>query len=86
MYDDEVVILRFIDSLLDGVVVRGRIEQARAGNHAGGIREPGRIPKRPDLAGGLISRTRASIEILVGRRVEEHGLHKVHIYKQFSGV
>src|SRR4030081_1345801 len=43
-----------------------------------GVGEPGRIPERPDLAGGLIARAGASIEVIVGGRIQEKRLHHIH--------
>ncbi len=78
MNHDQVVILRLVDSHLDGVIMRGRIEQTRTGNHSRWISEPSRVPERPDLAGRLISRAGATVEVVVRGRVQEEGLHHVH--------
>src|ERR1700674_1509745 len=55
------------------------VEQPRSRNHPGRIGEPGRIPERPDLAGGLVARARTPIEVIVGGRIEKKRLHHVHI-------
>src|SRR5438046_2711854 len=78
MDHDQVVIFRLRDRAGEVVIMGRRIEQARAWNHAGGIRQPGRIPERPDLAGGLVSGTGAAVEIVVGGRIEEESLHVIH--------
>ena len=46
-----------------------------AGNERRGLRQPGRIPERADLAPRLVARARAAVEALVGGRVQEERLH-----------
>src|SRR4029077_8449210 len=86
MNHDQVVILRLVNRHLDGVIVRERIEQTRAGDHSRWISEPSRIPERPDLAGRLISRAGATVEVVVRGRVQEEGLHHVHRLRILRGT
>jgi hypothetical protein len=51
----QIVIPSFSHRHFRGVVVRWSVEQARSGNQSRRIGEPGWIPKRPDLAGCLIT-------------------------------
>src|SRR6266436_2962754 len=47
------------------------IDEARAGDHGGGLREPRRVPERADLAPRLVARAGAAVEALIGGRVQE---------------
>ena len=55
---DQVVILRLVDRHLDRVIVRRRVEQPRARNHPGRIRQPRRDTKmtRPRASPGNVNR------------------------------
>src|SRR5581483_1398312 len=73
--DHEVVVRRDHDGFVLVQPFGRSVEQARARDHPGRVREPGRVPERPDLALRLVARPRAAIEVLVGRRVQKESLH-----------
>src|ERR1700736_1992309 len=79
MQHHEIVVPGFFDRPFEVVAMGRSVEQARSWNHPGRIGEPGRIPERPDLAGGLVARARTSIEVVIGGRIEKKRLHHVHI-------
>ena len=51
--------------------VRRRIDELRAFDQRGGLRQPRRIPERLDLAARLIARARAAVETVERRRLQE---------------
>ena len=55
--------------------VRRRVDQLGALDQRGGLRQPGRIPERLDLAPVLIARAGSAIEALERRRLQKQGLH-----------
>ena len=54
----------------------GRVDEAAAGHERRGLREPGRIPERADLAAGLIARAGAAVEALERWWMQEERLEK----------
>src|SRR5216683_917496 len=78
MDHDEVIWLGLSHGLLGRVTMWRGIEQASSGHQTGRVSQPGGIPEGPDLARRLVARTRTPVEVVVGRRVQEHGFHRVH--------
>ena len=73
--DDVVVVAGDLHHVLDGQVLGRRVEQPRARQHAGRVREPGRVPERPDLALRLVARAGSPVEVVVRRRIQEQRAH-----------
>src|SRR5215471_19634564 len=76
--DHQVEGLGFVDGLLDRVSMWRGIQQTGPRYHPGRVCKPRGVPKRPNLAGSLIARTRPAVEVVIGRRVQEQGLHEIH--------
>ncbi len=70
----ELVALGDLDGLVRGDVVRGRVEEARAFQQAGGIGEPDGVPVGLDFADSGPAGACAAIEVFKGGRIEEQGL------------
>src|SRR5437867_11762739 len=68
MDDYQVEVLRCLEALLNADAVRWAVHELAIGDQRRGLREPGRIPKRSHFALGLITRSGAAIEAIVGRR------------------
>src|SRR5262249_49114478 len=61
--------------VLDGEALGRRIEQPRTREHACWISQPRRVPEGPDLALRLVARTGSSVEVVVGRRIQQQRAH-----------
>ena len=57
------------------LAVRRRVDELAAFDERGGLREPGRIPERPDLAARLIARAGAAVEAFERWRLQKEGTH-----------
>ena len=74
--DDVIVVLRDVEAFILADVVRRTIEELRAGDQGGGLREPGRIPIRSNFAPRLVARTGTTIKAIErGRRKEQSLAH-----------
>ncbi len=71
--DDQFIVSGDIQRLLHGQAVGRCVEHPAARHQRGGLRQPGRVPERLDLALGLIARARAAVEAVEGRGLEEKG-------------
>src|SRR5216683_3503545 len=78
MDHDQVEALGLSYRLLRRVAMWGRIQQPGSRYKSGRVGQPSWIPERPNLACGLITRTSTSIKVVIGRRIEEQGFHRVH--------
>src|ERR1700722_16643261 len=78
MNHHQVVILGFRHRLGRRVAVGWRVEQPCARNHSCRVGQPSRIPERPYFPRRLIARASASVEVVVGGRIQEQGLHSIH--------
>ena len=71
VHDDQFVIFGDGKDFGVGLVVRGRVYEFAAGDEGGGLRQPGGIPIRRDLALGLVARTGSAVEAVKRGRAEE---------------
>src|SRR5258707_14893474 len=81
MDHDQVEALGLSYRLLRRVAMWGRIQQPGSRYKSGRVGQPGWIPERPNLACGLITRTSTSVKVVIGRRIEEQGFHRVHAHQ-----
>ena len=71
----EIAVLDLRQDVGEAEPVRRRVDQLGALDQRGGLRQPGRIPERLDLAPVLIARAGSAIETLERRRLQKQGLH-----------
>ena len=71
----EIAVLDLRQHVGEAEPVRRRVDQLGALDQRGGLRQPGRIPERLDLAAVLIARAGSAIEALERRRLQKQGLH-----------
>ncbi len=69
-------VMRLPKDVLRAEAVRRRVDQLAVRNERRRLREPGRIPERPDFAAGLVSGARPAVEAVKGRRLKEQGPHE----------
>ena len=72
---DEIALSRLRRDVGEAEPVRRRVDQLRAFDQRGRLRQPGRIPERLDLAAHLVAGARSAIEALERRRLQKQGLH-----------
>ena len=58
-------------------VVGRRVDELRVRHQGGGLRQPGRVPERLDLALGLVAGAGTAIEAVEGGSLQEKGAHGV---------
>ena len=71
MENKELVIVRDCEHVRHRLVMGSGVHELAAGNHGGGLGQPGREPIGRYFAFRLIARPRSSIESVEGRRAEE---------------
>ena len=72
----EIEVMRLLEDVRCAEAVRRRVDQFAVRNERRRLREPGRIPERPDFAPRLISGARSAVEAVVGRSLKEKGSHR----------
>ena len=84
----EFVVLADVDGFFRGNVMRRCIEHARTLKETGGVRKPDRVPVGFNLARCGPARTRATVEILERRRVQEECFqgHRHPFYSSIQAV
>ncbi len=74
--DHQLVVVRDPQDVVAREIVRRRIDQPRAFDQRGRLREPRRIPKRTNLALRLVARPGAAVEAPPRRRIDEKRFQK----------
>ena len=84
--NEEFEVLGNLDGLIRGDVMRRRVEQLAAFQHAGRIGQPDRIPVRLDFAGSGPAGTGATVKVLEGGRIQKQCFegHDVDLILPFS--
>ena len=76
--DDQLMRLHVFLDVLEGQIVRRRVDQARARHHRGGLGQPGGKPEALHFALHLVARAGAAVIAVKGRGLEEKRLHHRH--------
>ena len=84
--DDQLMRLHVFLDVLEGKIVRRRVDQARARHHRRGLGQPGGKPEALDLALHLVARAGAAVIAVEGRGLEEKRLHHLRGLNRFRLV
>ena len=76
VHDHQVVVLGDREHVVNGLPMRGRVNQRAARHEGGGLRQPRRIPERSHLAFRLVARAGAAVEAVKGRRAQEQSFQQ----------
>ena len=74
--DDQLMRLHVLLDVLEGQIVRRRVDQARARHHRGGLGQPGGKPEALHLPLHLVARAGAAVIAVEGRSLEEKRFHR----------